>query len=233
MIQDGRECNWCRTWKPTESFYKRKDRPGLVGICRECRSERNRRPGVEPRPCGFCGVQYTPTHRDGIYCSDRCSNESRKRAAGHIRRSPVVVNGEKRCNRCLEWKPVDQDFSLRKTRRSGYLSECKKCVSARSRTYNTSEHGRNARYARKYGVTLEWYESTLKGQAGVCAICGSPPDSGSTVHPKLAIDHDHATGSPRGLLCFICNSALGKFRDDPALLQRAIDYLVRHRSPLT
>ena len=39
------------------------------------------------------------------------------------------------------------------------------------------------------------------------------------------IDHDHETGKVRGLLCHECNTALGKFGDDPAILLRAVDYL--------
>jgi hypothetical protein len=41
----------------------------------------------------------------------------------------------------------------------------------------------------------------------------------------LAVDHDHETKHVRGLLCANCNTALGKFHDNPDLLYRAADYL--------
>jgi hypothetical protein len=72
-----------------------------------------------------------------------------------------------------------------------------------------------------YGVTKAKYDEMLLSQAGVCKICGSPR---STSH-KLAVDHCHETGAVRGLLCLNCNQALGKFKEDPALLDSAASYL--------
>lgn len=39
------------------------------------------------------------------------------------------------------------------------------------------------------------------------------------------MDHDHETNQIRGLLCFTCNTALGKFLDSEKLLEAALTYL--------
>ena len=58
-------------------------------------------------------------------------------------------------------------------------------------------------------------------QGGVCAICREAP----AVH----VDHDHATGEVRGMLCFPCNAAIGHLRDDPRVVRAAAAYLERAR----
>lgn len=74
-----------------------------------------------------------------------------------------------------------------------------------------------------YGITLQEYETLLEAQGGVCAICGKE----CVTFENLAVDHDHATGAVRGLLCNNCNHGIGKFKDDPALLKAAADYVLR------
>lgn len=54
-------------------------------------------------------------------------------------------------------------------------------------------------------ILLEDYETLFKAQNGVCAICHNP----CKTKRRLAVDHDHATGQIRGLLCFNCNTHLG------------------------
>jgi hypothetical protein len=43
------------------------------------------------------------------------------------------------------------------------------------------------------------------------------------------LDHDHATGVVRGMLCFPCNAAIGHLRDDPQVVRRAAAYLEKVR----
>ena len=74
---------------------------------------------------------------------------------------------------------------------------------------------------RKYGITLEAYQTMLVNQGGRCAICRRQPPSDISLH----VDHDHQTGKIRGLLCFTCNNALGDFEDDASLLRSAITYV--------
>lgn len=71
-----------------------------------------------------------------------------------------------------------------------------------------------------YGVTrAEWY-AMLISQSGRCLICLDP-----MVEPS--VDHDHATGLVRGLLCKPCNLGLGSFRDSVDRLRAAANYLER------
>jgi hypothetical protein len=75
---------------------------------------------------------------------------------------------------------------------------------------------------KKYNLSLEDYEAMLLRQGGRCAICRDLPTD-----QKLAVDHCHATGKVRGLLCSVCNLSLGGFRDNIRSLQEAIKYLRR------
>ena len=68
----------------------------------------------------------------------------------------------------------------------------------------------------------------LEAQSRQCAICKAPVEA--LVSGRLVtahIDHDHATGQVRGLLCHGCNSGLGYFKDDPELLFQAMCYLAQ------
>lgn len=150
------------------------------------------------------------------------------------------------CRLCNAEKPVEQ-FVKKATSRCGYLSVCKACHSRRegqrkkSPEYLEKRRLRQRAYYRKPGVkdrvlakskarrrkdhlkykfnVTEDVEQLRLHQHNRCAICLSPFTS--TPH----LDHDHSTGAIRGLLCSACNLGLGKFKDDPCLLDRAIIYL--------
>ncbi|WP_460305163.1 endonuclease domain-containing protein [Actinocorallia aurea] len=83
-------------------------------------------------------------------------------------------------------------------------------------------HGQGGKSAReyklrlKYGVSEPWVDGLAKLQHGRCAICLDAP----ITH----VDHDHATGEFRGLLCTGCNSGMGMLGDDPAVLRSAAHY---------
>jgi hypothetical protein len=72
----------------------------------------------------------------------------------------------------------------------------------------------------KYGLADGDYDRMYAQQDGRCAICGTSCD-------KLNVDHDHATGDVRGLLCQHCNIALGWLRDDPERAAATALYLKR------
>jgi hypothetical protein len=83
-----------------------------------------------------------------------------------------------------------------------------------------------------YGISLEDYFNMLESQNGVCAICGKEE---MRINPKtkkvhlLSVDHNHATGKVRGLLCMKCNPGIGNFQENVGLLQNAIEYLKKFK----
>lgn len=64
----------------------------------------------------------------------------------------------------------------------------------------------------------------LAAQGGGCAICGSAAIFDRS-HKRICVDHDHATGKVRGLLCGCCNLGIGYFKDDPKRIEAAARYL--------
>lgn len=163
------------------------------------------------------------------------------------------------CRDCGVEKPLDDFYpykkKIAKTGRQVRFSRCKPCsgvflkahresrkradpawlqqrqiVAKRWRANNRERYLRTLVGAnlRKKGITIEDYESMLAAQRGGCAICGATTNwRGASV--RLSVDHDHATGAVRGLLCQNCNSGIGQMRDSPGLLRAAIAYLERHR----
>lgn len=72
------------------------------------------------------------------------------------------------------------------------------------------------------GVTRQQFAEMLAAQSGRCAICKTDVPNG---RGDWHVDHDHATGRVRGLLCHKCNVGLGHFNDSEELLVQAIAYL--------
>jgi hypothetical protein len=88
------------------------------------------------------------------------------------------------------------------------------------------EKSREYQLKTSFGICLSEYNYLLEKQAGKCAICGEKESiikNGKI--QDLSVDHDHETGVVRGLLCYRCNTGIGKLRDDPELLRIAADYI--------
>jgi ferric-dicitrate binding protein FerR (iron transport regulator) len=99
------------------------------------------------------------------------------------------------------------------------------------REYNAAhrDHNRQARLKREYGITPADFDRLLAAQNGCCAICGTDKPGGMG---RFHVDHDHATGRVRGILCHGCNTVLGHSRDDPRVLLAATAYLLKRGHPV-
>jgi hypothetical protein len=89
----------------------------------------------------------------------------------------------------------------------------------------------NGHLKRNFGITREDFNNMMESQKGVCDICKKPESRKNQVTGKikhLCVDHCHTTGKIRGLLCFKCNSAIGKLKDSIPILENAITYLKKH-----
>lgn len=150
--------------------------------------------------------------RDGLQANCReCAAQyyrQRQEAKGlSVRQRVAVPPGHKRCPRCEQVKPHEQG-TRNSSSSDGFTVYCRACRAVESR----------ARHLKKnYGISEAERDGLIASQMGVCPICLSAP--------AAHVDHCHTTGRVRGVLCFNCNSALGKLRDDTDATRRATAYL--------
>lgn len=118
-----------------------------------------------------------------------------------------VRDKERKKSHCPQGHPYD-DENTRYT--ADGQRRCKIC------DYNRN---RGKQFQEKYGLTVEQYQIMCLMQNNLCAICCEEPEG------NLHVDHDHATGEVRGLLCNNCNNGLGRFKDNIESLKNAVLYL--------
>lgn len=162
----------------------------------------------------------------------------------------------KTCYSCHEDKPLTE-YHRDSRLSHGTKHICKKCNSARATKHwkdhperraeiqkqDTIKH-RSARYASKseykkthkeaqrahsrkyllkrYGLTTSDFAQKLVSQGSCCAMCGI-----SFEGRKACVDHCHATGKVRDLLCSGCNLRLGVV-EDVQFRTIALAYLAKH-----
>jgi len=171
---------------------------------------------------------------------DSCARPAHTKWAGLCRTHHIeytaarVLNGVKVCTHCREEKPLSE-FGIRSDRGEPKPKpRCHPCVAKTTaewrernpdygRRWYRKNRERHAAYSRyqKYGITADHLAEMVLAQNGCCAICAVAMDVPN-------VDHDHSTGAVRDLLCRKCNSALGLFNEDLAVMRSAIAYLEKH-----
>jgi hypothetical protein len=180
----------------------------LFKRCPDCKQE---------KPVSEFGNNRTTTDGLQVYCKVCCSRRGaeiyrrkREQAGKSLRKTVDVPAGHKYCRRCDQIRPFSE-WHKNSRQSDGLTSYCKPC---------RKELGRLSHLKRTFGLTPQQLAAIIEAQDGTCAVCDGPPQH---------IDHDHATGEVRGVLCGPCNMGLGQFQDDPTRLTRAASYLRRHR----
>lgn len=147
-----------------------------------------------------------------------------------VYRSPLnkdegdIYTGSRVCRACDERRPMTEFYWAVEDRYR--VRKCQKCCGDRQRerksnnrdVYKEQGFARNLRA--KYGLTVQEWERLLVLQGEKCPVC-----SKSLTRKNTHVDHDHKTGQIRGLLCFECNTGIGKFHDDIEWLLAAVAYL--------
>ena len=92
---------------------------------------------------------------------------------------------------------------------------------AHAAKYRKTPGGKRARFRQhlkeRYGLTEEQYQQMRNQQHNKCALCDKKV--------QLFVDHCHATGRIRGLLCRRCNHWLGWFENCPTTIEKTKVYL--------
>lgn len=144
----------------------------------------------------------------------------------------------KRCSRCKEVLPRDA-FGPDRSASDALQHRCREChrQQSRQRYYMAGERERIRQYElrpevkkrrrernrqfmakpqqriRKRERTAGWpkglFEERWVSQAGLCDCCGVQMKRGGQTQTAAALDHNHITRQPRGLLCMSCNKAEG------------------------
>ena len=147
----------------------------------------------------------------------------------------------KTCTKCKIEKPLSE-FYKGISYKGGFNTKCKKCFEEakkewcktpkgkeylwkKNRNNSSKKRGYKAKL-KKYGLVYKDYESMVKEQNGICAICGIHL---SELNKRFSVDHCHETDRVRGLLCTLCNLMLGCARDNPETLEKAAQYLKIHK----
>lgn len=122
----------------------------------------------------------------------------------------------KRCKRCkcehdIDAFPTDNGWD--------YGDICVPCLEAaeeESRLIERRTTTGKFQMERLYGVSNDTYDLILKEQGFKCKLCGIEQEK---LGRKLDVDHNHANGNVRGLLCNKCNTTLAKYKDDQLALE--------------
>jgi len=184
-------------------------------------------------------IRNTRKGMDCKWCSKECAERRRLanpekfkehgRKYRHIEVPEDTI--ERRCSGCK--KIVHKDlFTLHAWKRrhprckpctsiSAYKSKIKNQDTYKAYRERASAISRKSYLRRTWNISIEQFNALRDLQEGKCAIC--------KIESKVMhIDHNHATGKIRALLCNNCNRGIGHLKESSSIMLAAIEYLKLH-----
>lgn len=131
----------------------------------------------------------------------------------------------------MPYKNKEDLKAYREANKYKYKEYHKKYSAEYDRLPEQREQRRYRHVKRFYGLSVDEYKTLIIAQNNKCAICNkeeSAKNKAGLIRP-LCVDHDHVTGKVRQLLCNHCNSMLGHSLDNIEILEKAIEYIKRHK----
>lgn len=194
---------------------------------------------MSEKTCAKCGLTKPTTDfplcRKGIkeYVRGECRTCRKER-----RRVYHATNAERIAAKHAQWLDANRDS--RAAQRRAYYEANKERILTQNRAYQKANRDwlTVCKLAWRVGLSPEEYLAFLDSRGNRCDICGNGPTS---QRKRLSVDHDHACcpghrscgRCVRGLLCDDCNTALGRFGDDPDRLVAALAYLRRESAEMS
>ena len=194
-------CTKCQEPQTLEDFHINKDKKdGRSTWCKSCVSTNGKE--WRQRNLEKCRAQSRQWHQEN---RERVNAIRRKRYRDNPQESKVSNN---------KWREENPDKVLA-CRKRRYQREAEKIAP-----------DKNLR--RAYGISLDEYNEMITDQKGNCAMCGLTMEDEKNRPP---VDHDHSkTGleSVRGIVHTKCNLLIGIVEDNPDVLDKAREYLMRY-----
>jgi hypothetical protein len=187
----------------------------------------NQKCGVSFRlRCKQCIKDYLEkTKEKRIAYSREYEKTKRKRPEGHYEKYV------KKASR--EWRQRNADKVNEKIREDRKVNQEKYLNYERKWRNENLEKARSFDILKKHNITFDEYTMMREKQKGLCAICGEKEKRKSRTKGevcRLVVDHHHASGNIRDLLCHNCNQIIGHSKESIIILKAAIAYLEKHNT---
>lgn len=177
--------------------------------------------------CEKCGKITEERFGSGRFCSRACAN-TRTHSAETKERIRQSINKQTAC----ECQFCGKEFN-NLTAKASHENLCSLNPNAmvNPATLRGDKKFRNVVIYTKPKVTLDITYGELeqyRASHPVCEICGKSVEEvtkweSKFAAKKLCVDHDHATGKFRGLLCQICNRQLGWYENNKENINKYLD----------